>query len=48
MEDEFLATYLITYIEKDIAQGFDIDSNIDAFNDKKERRTQFKKVFFNI
>ena len=23
MEDEFLASYLITYIEKDIAQGFD-------------------------
>ncbi|KAI8546825.1 hypothetical protein RHMOL_Rhmol07G0149500 [Rhododendron molle] len=39
MEDDFLASLLITYIEKDIARSFDADSIIDAFNDMKKRRT---------
>ena len=38
MEDDYLANFLITYIEKDIAQGLDTDSIIDAFNNKKECR----------
>ncbi|KAI8556872.1 hypothetical protein RHMOL_Rhmol05G0289700 [Rhododendron molle] len=46
MEDELLASFLITYIEKDIARGFDTDSIIDAFNDMKERRVQFKMPRF--
>ncbi|XP_028057568.1 uncharacterized protein LOC114261503 [Camellia sinensis] len=36
IEDGFLASYLITYIEKDIARGFDVDSIIDAFDIMKE------------
>ena len=31
MEDDFLASYLITYIEKDITRDFDVESIIDAF-----------------
>ena len=42
MEDDFLGSYLITYIEKEIAQTFDSDSLIDEFCDMKERRLQFK------
>ena len=38
MEDDFLADSLVTYIEKDIARGFDVDSSIDAFDLKKKRR----------
>ena len=38
MEDDFLADSLVTYIEKDIARGFDVDSIIDAFDLKKKRR----------
>ncbi|XP_028052574.1 uncharacterized protein LOC114257058 [Camellia sinensis] len=38
VEDGFLASYLITYIEKDIARGFDVDSIIHAFNIMKERQ----------
>ncbi|XP_057488502.1 uncharacterized protein LOC130774472 [Actinidia eriantha] len=41
IEDDFLANYLITYIEKEIAQDFDTDSIIDEFYCMKERRTQF-------
>ncbi|XP_028087095.1 zinc finger MYM-type protein 1-like [Camellia sinensis] len=36
MEDGFLTSYLITYIEQDIARGFDVDSIIDAFDIMKE------------
>ncbi|CAH9074661.1 unnamed protein product [Cuscuta epithymum] len=42
MEDDFLTSYLITYIEKEIAQSFDTDTIIDEFCDMKERRLQFK------
>ena len=47
MEDNHLANFLITYIEKDIARGLDTDSIIDAFNNKKECRTQFKMPDFS-
>ncbi|XP_028105826.1 zinc finger MYM-type protein 1-like, partial [Camellia sinensis] len=47
MEDGFLASYLITYIEKDIARGFDVDSIIDAFDIMKERRAQLKMPNFS-
>ena len=47
MEDDFLASYLITYIEKEIASSFDIDSIIDAFNDMKERRVQLQMPKFS-
>ncbi|KAL7238988.1 hypothetical protein ACSBR2_004978 [Camellia fascicularis] len=40
MEDDFLSTYLLTYVGKDIARDFDVDSIIDAFYIMKERRTQ--------
>ena len=42
MEDDYLGSYVITYIEKEIAQTFDYDSIIDKFCDMKERRLQFK------
>ena len=35
MEDDFLASYMITYIEKDIARNFTINSIIDEFNTMK-------------
>ena len=46
-EDYYLANFLITYIEKDIVRGLDIDSIIDAFNNKKECRAQFKMSDFS-
>ena len=36
MEDDFSASYLITYIEKDITRGFDVESIIDVFYVMKE------------
>ena len=42
MKDDYLGMYLITYIEKEIAQTFDDDSIIDDFCDLKERRLKFK------
>ena len=42
IEDDYLGSYMITYIEKEIAQTFDDDSIIDEFCDMKERRLQFK------
>jgi len=38
MEDDFLANYLIVYIEKEIAEKFTIDMIIDDFYSIKERR----------
>jgi hypothetical protein len=37
MEDDFLANYLIVYIEKEIAKRFTIDMIIDEFYYMKER-----------
>ena len=48
MEDDFLASYMITYIEKDIARTFTIDSNINEFDTMKERRAQFKMPKFGM
>ena len=48
MEDDFLASYMITYIKKDIAQTFTIDSIIDEFDTIKERRAQFKMLKFRM
>jgi len=42
MEDDFLANYLIVYIEKEIAERFIIDMIIDDFYSMKERRAQLK------
>jgi hypothetical protein len=42
MEDDFLANYLIVYIEKEIAERFIIDMIIDDFYFMKERRAQLK------
>ncbi|KAI8560948.1 hypothetical protein RHMOL_Rhmol04G0296100 [Rhododendron molle] len=47
MEDDFLASLLITYNEKDITRSFDADSIIDAFNDMKEHWVQFKMPHFS-
>ena len=44
MKDDYLGSYMITYIEKEIAQTFDDDSIIDEFCDMKERRLQFKML----
>ena len=35
MENDFLTSYMITYIEKDIARTFTIDSIIDEFDTMK-------------
>ena len=37
IEDDYLGSYIITYIEKEIAQTFDDDSIIDEFCDMKKR-----------
>ena len=42
MKDDYLGSYMITFIEKEIAQTFDDDLIIDEFCDMKERRLQFK------
>ena len=42
MEDDFLSSYLITYIEKDITRDFDVESITDAFYVKKEHRVQLQ------
>ena len=42
MKNDYLGSYMITYIEKEIAQTFDDDAIIDEFCDMKERRLQFK------
>jgi len=38
MEDEFLASTMIIYIERDIATSFSFDSIIEDFKSLKERR----------
>jgi hypothetical protein len=38
MKDDFLANYLIIYIEKEIDERFKIDMIIDDFFSMKERR----------
>ena len=47
MKDEFLANYLINYIEKDIVKLLDDDSIIDTFDLKKELRAQLKMPSFS-
>ena len=47
MEDDFLASNLITYIEKDIVGSFDVDSTPDEFADMKEHRAQLKMPSFS-
>ncbi|KAK9713546.1 hypothetical protein RND81_06G034400 [Saponaria officinalis] len=42
MEDDYLTDSLIVYVEKGIAKEFDIDSIIDEFASKKDRRSLLK------
>jgi len=42
MKDDFLANFLIVYIEKEIAERFTINMIIDDFYFMKERRAQLK------
>jgi len=42
MKDDFLANYLIVYIEKEIAERFIIDMIIGDFYSMKERWAQLK------
>nr|KJB66041.1 hypothetical protein B456_010G125300 [Gossypium raimondii] len=42
MEDDFLRSSLVVYIEKEIAEKFDINKIIDNFSEVKDRRVQFK------
>ncbi|KAH1073882.1 hypothetical protein J1N35_026210 [Gossypium stocksii] len=42
MEDDFLRSSLVVYIEKEIAEKFDVNEIIDDFNKVKNRRVQFK------
>ncbi|KAK9699738.1 hypothetical protein RND81_08G192800 [Saponaria officinalis] len=42
MEDDYLTDSLIVYVEKGIAKEFDIDSIIDEFASKKDRRSLIK------
>ncbi len=47
MINDYLANFFITYIEKYIARELDTDSIINTFNNKKERRAQFKMSDFS-
>ncbi|KAI3461491.1 hypothetical protein Pfo_018154 [Paulownia fortunei] len=47
IEDDFLASLLLMYIEKEIAQTFSIDSIIDEFDVMKKRRAQFRMPRLN-
>ncbi|XP_028075302.1 uncharacterized protein LOC114277602 [Camellia sinensis] len=40
MEDDFLSSYLLTNVEKDIVRDFDVDSIIDVFYVMNERQAQ--------
>ncbi|KAH1039807.1 hypothetical protein J1N35_041550 [Gossypium stocksii] len=42
VEDEFLRSSLVVYIEKEIAEKFDINEIIDDFSKVRDRRVQFK------
>ena len=42
MENDFLANFLIVYIEKEITERFTINMIIDDFYFMKERRAQLK------
>ncbi|KAH1032286.1 hypothetical protein J1N35_044460 [Gossypium stocksii] len=42
MEDDFLSTYLVGYIKKEIAREFSTDSIIDEFDLMKKWRVQFR------
>jgi len=42
MEDDFLANYLIVYIEKEITERFTINMIIDDLYSMEERRAQLK------
>ncbi|KAL1126629.1 hypothetical protein V6Z11_A13G124400 [Gossypium hirsutum] len=42
MEDDFLLTYLVAYIEKEIAREFSTNSIIDGFKLTKKRKVQFR------
>jgi len=48
MEDDFLANYLIVYIEKKIVERFTIDMITDDFYFIKERRAQLKYIYIRI
>jgi hypothetical protein len=41
MEDDFLANNLVIYIEREIAESFDLDSILDDFVLLKDRKVQF-------
>ncbi|XP_059448304.1 uncharacterized protein LOC132179583 [Corylus avellana] len=41
MEDDFLANSLVLYIEREIAESFDLDSILDDFVLLKDRKVQF-------
>jgi len=42
MEDDFLANYLIVYIEKEISERFKINMIIDDFYSMKDQQVQLK------
>ncbi|KAK8278798.1 hypothetical protein V6Z11_D09G066400 [Gossypium hirsutum] len=42
MKDNFLSTYLVAYIKKEIAREFSTDSIVDEFNLMKKRKVQFR------
>jgi hypothetical protein len=41
MEDEFLANSLVVYIEREIAENFNLDSILDDFVSLKGRKLGF-------
>ncbi|KAH6838220.1 hypothetical protein C2S53_013343 [Perilla frutescens var. hirtella] len=47
MKDDFLASSLLMYIKKEIAEKFDVESIIDEFDGMKKRRVQFKMLKCN-
>ncbi|KAK2639231.1 hypothetical protein Ddye_027026 [Dipteronia dyeriana] len=42
MEDEFLANYLVVYMEREISDTIDLDSIIDKFDAVKTRKTKLR------
>ena len=38
MKDEYLTDSLVVYVEREITKAIDIDSVIDAFGSRKDRR----------
>jgi hypothetical protein len=48
MEDEFLANSLVVYIEREIAENFNLDSILDDFVSLKGRKLGFWTLYISV